>query len=125
VLRKAGLREQVMVDCSHANSAKQHRRQIEVAADVAAQIAGGERRIVGVMVESHLHEGRQDLCPASRCAPACRSPTPASAGTTPSRCCAAAGRAVKTPRVRRERAPGAHRDDGVTPAQDPASRCWW
>jgi 3-deoxy-7-phosphoheptulonate synthase len=61
VLRKAGLREQVMVDCSHANSAKQHRRQIDVAADLAAQIGGGERRIVGVMVESHLHEGRQNL----------------------------------------------------------------
>ena len=60
-LKRAGLREQVMVDCSHANSAKQHRRQIEVAADVAAQLAGGERRIIGVMVESHLHEGRQDL----------------------------------------------------------------
>ena len=63
VLRKAGLREQVMVDCSHANSAKQHRRQIEVAANVAAQLAAGERRIIGVMVESHLHEGRQDLLP--------------------------------------------------------------
>jgi 3-deoxy-7-phosphoheptulonate synthase len=63
VLRKAGLREQVMVDCSHANSAKQHRRQSEVAADVAAQLAAGERRIVGLMVESHLHEGRQDLLP--------------------------------------------------------------
>ena len=62
-LRQAGLREQVMVDCSHANSAKQHRRQIDVAADLARQIAGGERRIVGVMVESHLHEGRQDLVP--------------------------------------------------------------
>ncbi|MEK8050151.1 3-deoxy-7-phosphoheptulonate synthase [Ideonella sp. DXS22W] len=61
VLRKAGLAERVMVDCSHANSAKQHRRQIEVAADIGAQIAGGERRIMGVMVESHLHEGRQDL----------------------------------------------------------------
>lgn len=63
VLRKAGLPEQVMVDCSHANSAKQHRRQIEVAADLARQIAGGERRLVGTMVESHLHEGRQDLVP--------------------------------------------------------------
>ncbi len=68
-LRRAGLREQVMVDCSHANSAKQHRRQIEVARDVAAQIAGGERRIVGVMVESHLHEGRQDLVAGSALAP--------------------------------------------------------
>jgi 3-deoxy-7-phosphoheptulonate synthase len=61
VLRKAGLREQVMVDCSHANSAKQHRRQIDVAADVSAQLRAGERRIMGVMVESHLHEGRQEL----------------------------------------------------------------
>ncbi|HEY1393591.1 MAG TPA: 3-deoxy-7-phosphoheptulonate synthase, partial [Methylibium sp.] len=62
-LRKAGLREQVMVDCSHANSAKQHRRQIDVARDVAAQIGAGEQRITGVMIESHLHEGRQDLRP--------------------------------------------------------------
>jgi 3-deoxy-7-phosphoheptulonate synthase len=63
VLRAAGLREQVMIDTSHGNSSKQYRRQIEVAADVAAQIAGGERRIVGVMIESHLAEGRQDLTP--------------------------------------------------------------
>jgi 3-deoxy-7-phosphoheptulonate synthase len=63
VLRKAGLREQVMVDCSHANSSKQHAKQIEVAADVARQIAGGERRVMGLMVESHLEEGRQDLKP--------------------------------------------------------------
>ena len=62
-LRKAGQREQVMVDCSHANSAKQHRRQIDVAADVAQQVAAGEQRIIGLMVESHLHEGRQDLLP--------------------------------------------------------------
>jgi len=63
VLRAAGLREQVMVDVSHANSRKQHRRQIENAADIAARIAAGERRIVGLMVESHLEEGRQDLKP--------------------------------------------------------------
>jgi 3-deoxy-7-phosphoheptulonate synthase len=69
VLRKAGLREQVMVDCSHANSAKQHRRQIDVAAEVARQLAGGDRRIVGVMVESHLHEGRQDLLPGQALKP--------------------------------------------------------
>jgi len=62
-LRAAGLREQVMIDVSHANSSKQHRRQIEVAANVAAQIAAGERRITGVMIESHLEEGRQDLVP--------------------------------------------------------------
>jgi 3-deoxy-7-phosphoheptulonate synthase len=63
VLRAAGLREQVMIDLSHGNSRKQPARQIEVAADVAAQVAGGERRIVGVMIESHLEEGRQDLVP--------------------------------------------------------------
>ncbi|HNK19501.1 MAG TPA: 3-deoxy-7-phosphoheptulonate synthase, partial [Piscinibacter sp.] len=62
-LRAAGLREQVMIDVSHANSSKQHRRQIEVGANVAAQIAAGERRITGVMIESHLEEGRQDLVP--------------------------------------------------------------
>jgi len=63
VLRKAGLREQVMVDCSHANSAKQHLRQIDVAAELAIRIASGDRRICGVMIESHLEEGRQDLAP--------------------------------------------------------------
>ena len=62
-LREAGLREQLMVDVSHANSAKQHRRQIDVAAELAARIAAGERRINGVMIESHLEEGRQDLIP--------------------------------------------------------------
>ncbi len=63
ILRSAGLREQVMIDLSHANSAKQHRRQIEVGHDVAARLAAGDRRIVGVMIESHLNEGRQDLVP--------------------------------------------------------------
>jgi len=62
-LRAAGLREQVMIDVSHGNSSKEYRRQIAVAHDVAGQIAGGERRIVGVMIESHLEEGRQDLVP--------------------------------------------------------------
>ncbi len=62
-LRAAGLREQVMIDVSHGNSGKQHLRQIDVAHDVAAQIAAGERRIVGVMIESHLEAGRQDLAP--------------------------------------------------------------
>ena len=61
LLKAAGLREMVMVDCSHANSAKQHRRQIEVAASLAERIAAGDRRLVGVMVESHLEAGRQDL----------------------------------------------------------------
>jgi 3-deoxy-7-phosphoheptulonate synthase len=63
ILARAGLREQVMVDCSHANSNKSHSRQADVAADLAGQIAGGDRRIIGVMIESHLEEGRQDLTP--------------------------------------------------------------
>jgi 3-deoxy-7-phosphoheptulonate synthase len=62
-LRGAGLREQVMIDFSHANSSKQYARQVDVGRDVAAQIAEGERRITGVMIESHLNEGRQDLLP--------------------------------------------------------------
>ena len=63
LLRAAGLREQVMIDCSHANSSKQHQRQIAVAQDVAGQVAAGDRRIMGVMIESHLEEGRQDIVP--------------------------------------------------------------
>jgi 3-deoxy-7-phosphoheptulonate synthase len=59
-LRAAGVREQVMVDCSHGNSSKQYERQIEVAHDLSQQIAAGERRITGVMIESHLEAGRQD-----------------------------------------------------------------
>jgi len=60
-LAKAKLGERLMIDCSHANAAKQFQRQMDVAADIGAQLAGGERRIVGVMVESHLVEGRQEL----------------------------------------------------------------
>jgi 3-deoxy-7-phosphoheptulonate synthase len=52
-----------MIDFSHANSSKQFKRQIDVARDVAAQMAAGEDRIFGVMIESHLKEGRQDLLP--------------------------------------------------------------
>ncbi len=63
LLKGAGLREQLMIDVSHANSSKQHARQIDVAADVAAQVAAGDARIMGVMIESHLHEGRQDIVP--------------------------------------------------------------
>ena len=61
LLEKSGLQPQVMVDLSHANSSKQHRRQIDVAADVAQQVAAGDARITGVMIESHIHEGRQDI----------------------------------------------------------------
>ncbi len=60
-LEASGIAPQVMVDVSHANSSKQHAKQIEVAQDVAAQVAGGDRRIMGLMIESHLNEGRQDL----------------------------------------------------------------
>jgi 3-deoxy-7-phosphoheptulonate synthase len=60
-LARAGLPERLMIDCSHANAAKDFRRQVDVARDIAGQIAHGERRIIGVMVESHLVEGRQDL----------------------------------------------------------------
>jgi 3-deoxy-7-phosphoheptulonate synthase len=62
-LVRAKLPERLMIDCSHANAAKDYRRQAAVAADIGRQIAGGERRIVGVMIESHLVEGRQDLEP--------------------------------------------------------------
>ena len=62
-LTKAGLQPQLMIDFSHANSQKQHQRQLAVAQDVGHQIAGGDARIVGVMVESHLVEGRQEIGP--------------------------------------------------------------
>ncbi len=62
-LEASGIAPQVMVDVSHANSSKQHAKQIEVAHDVAAQVAAGDRRIMGLMIESHLQEGRQDQKP--------------------------------------------------------------
>ena len=62
-LSAAGVREQVMIDISHGNSGKQHLRQIQVGQDIAGRIAAGDRRIVGLMIESHLEEGRQELVP--------------------------------------------------------------
>ncbi len=59
-LEKAGVSPKLMVDFSHANSRKDYKRQMEVAEDVAQQIRNGENNIMGVMVESHLVEGRQD-----------------------------------------------------------------
>ena len=53
----------LMVDFSHANSSKQHKKQIEVAKDIAGQISGGSRQVFGVMVESHLQEGAQKFTP--------------------------------------------------------------
>jgi len=52
-----------MVDCSHSNSQKMYQRQIDVAREVARQVAAGEDRVIGLMVESHLKAGRQDLVP--------------------------------------------------------------
>ena len=63
LLEGAGLPARIMIDFSHANSAKQHERQLLVGEDVAGQIAGGDRRIVGVMIESNLVAGRQDVKP--------------------------------------------------------------
>jgi len=60
-LAAAGLAQRLMIDFSHANSRKEYLRQVEVGEDVAKQMAGGEERIFGVMVESHLKPGRQDL----------------------------------------------------------------
>ena len=62
-LAGSGLRPQVMIDLSHANSSKQFERQIAVGHDVAQQLASGDSRIMGVMIESHLNPGRQDLSP--------------------------------------------------------------
>ena len=62
-LEAAKLNPSLMVDCSHANSSKQHERQIEVAKDIAAQLAKGSKKIFGVMVESHLHAGTQKFTP--------------------------------------------------------------
>ena len=62
-IAKAGLAARLMVDFSHGNSRKQYKLQLEVCDGVAEQMAAGEERIVGVMVESHLVEGRQDISP--------------------------------------------------------------
>ncbi|MBE0489393.1 MAG: 3-deoxy-7-phosphoheptulonate synthase [Halomonas sp.] len=62
-LEEAGLTPRLMVDCSHANARKDHRRQSEVLLDVLAQRLAGETALVGLMVESHLHEGKQSLVP--------------------------------------------------------------
>ena len=62
-IASAGLAARLMVDASHANSNKRFKQQIEVARDVASQVAAGDERIIGLMLESHLVEGRQDLVP--------------------------------------------------------------
>jgi 3-deoxy-7-phosphoheptulonate synthase len=62
-LADCGLAAKVMIDCSHANSRRQYKLQLDVARDIAGQMAAGDDRIMGAMVESHLFEGRQDHTP--------------------------------------------------------------
>jgi 3-deoxy-7-phosphoheptulonate synthase len=62
-LAGAGLEQRLMIDCSHSNSQKMYQRQIDVAREIARQVATGDDRIFGVMIESHLKAGRQDLVP--------------------------------------------------------------
>ena len=62
-LEAAKLPTTLMVDCSHANSSKQHEKQIDVAKDIGAQVGSGSRHIFGVMVESHLQPGNQKFTP--------------------------------------------------------------
>ncbi|OLO09255.1 3-deoxy-7-phosphoheptulonate synthase [Salinicola sp. MH3R3-1] len=64
-MEQAGLKANVMVDCSHANSRKDHRRQTEVLFDVLEQRLAGDRSLIGVMLESHLFEGKQALNPST------------------------------------------------------------
>jgi 3-deoxy-7-phosphoheptulonate synthase len=62
-LEAAKLPARLMIDLSHANSSKQHQRQIDVANDIAEQIENGSKHIFGVMIESHLHSGAQKFTP--------------------------------------------------------------
>ena len=64
-LQAVGLAPRVMVDFSHANSRKQHKNQLQAGADVCRQLHDGEDGIFGVMIESHLQEGRQDIVPGT------------------------------------------------------------
>jgi 3-deoxy-7-phosphoheptulonate synthase len=66
LLRAAGLPERLVIDASHGNSGKDHRRQAIVLSEIAEQVGGGNSAIVGVMLESFLVEGRQDLRPGRR-----------------------------------------------------------
>ena len=60
-LDKAGLPQQIIVDCSHANSMKDHKKQITVVDDLAKQLSLGEKRIKGLMIESNITEGNQNI----------------------------------------------------------------
>jgi 3-deoxy-7-phosphoheptulonate synthase len=79
LLRKSGSLPVVLVDCSHGNSGKQYEQQMAVAADVASQVAAGERAIIGVMLESNLvagsqtHEAGRQLTPGQSITDGCLS----------------------------------------------------
>ena len=62
-LAEAGIPGRIMIDCSHGNSSKDPAKQLVVGGNVATQVAAGDARIIGIMVESHLKAGRQDLIP--------------------------------------------------------------
>jgi 3-deoxy-7-phosphoheptulonate synthase len=63
VLEAAHLTPRLMIDCSHANSSKQHQKQMDVTRDIAAQIQSGSRSVFGVMIESHIEAGAQKFTP--------------------------------------------------------------
>lgn len=68
LLEKAGLPTSIMIDCSHGNSNKDYRNQSKVAQSIADQVSAGEDAIVGVMIESHLVEGKQNVPDEGACA---------------------------------------------------------
>ncbi|KAJ1911925.1 3-deoxy-7-phosphoheptulonate synthase [Mycoemilia scoparia] len=65
-LEKAKLKKNIMIDCSHGNSRKDHRNQPKVLENISEQISGGDGSIIGVMVESNINEGRQNVPPAEQ-----------------------------------------------------------
>lgn len=60
-LAKAGVHPNIMIDCSHGNSQKDHRNQPKVTKDICSQLEAGDRHIIGVMIESHINEGKQSV----------------------------------------------------------------
>ena len=64
-MAKSGLAQRIMIDASHANSSKKPENQPLVAEDVARQMEAGDARLVGMMIESHLLGGRQDMVPGT------------------------------------------------------------
>ncbi|KAJ1946776.1 3-deoxy-7-phosphoheptulonate synthase [Kickxella alabastrina] len=60
-IKKAKVVDNIMIDCSHGNSSKDHRNQPKVSSDISKQVAAGNQSIIGVMIESNINEGRQDI----------------------------------------------------------------